>query len=288
MAYFTHILILVNIYIILSVATGLIVGMSRMISLGQAAFYGIGAYVTALAVMVLDLTLIPSLLLVMVVNAAVGLMLALPAVRLKGDYFILATLAFQFIIFSLMNNLDITNGSLGIGGIGPVSVMGIMILDSPADYLLLSLVMAAVVVLVFYLIYHSSFGNALRAMREDEVSLQTQGRNTSRLKITAFIVSGAFIGWASFIFASYMTYIFPGGFHLDESIFILIAVIVGGSGTIRGGIAGALFVVVVPELIRYSGLPDSIAAPMNQLLFGMILILVMFYRPYGLLGKLKL
>jgi len=288
MAYFTHILILVNIYIILSVATGLIVGMSRMISLGQAAFYGIGAYITALAVMVLDLTLIPSLLLVMVVNAAVGLMLALPAVRLKGDYFILATLAFQFIIFSLMNNLDITNGSLGIGGIGPVSVMGIMILDSPADYLLLSLVMAAVVVLVFYLIYHSSFGNALRAMREDEVSLQTQGRNTSRLKITAFIVSGAFIGWASFIFASYMTYIFPGGFHLDESIFILIAVIVGGSGTIRGGIAGALFVVVVPELIRYSGLPDSIAAPMNQLLFGMILILVMFYRPYGLLGKLKL
>ena len=288
MAYFTHILILVNIYIILSVATGLIVGMSRMISLGQAAFYGIGAYITALAVMVLDLTLIPSLLLVMAVNAAVGLMLALPAVRLKGDYFILATLAFQFIIFSLMNNLDITNGSLGIGGIGPVSVMGIMILDSPADYLLLSLVMAAVVVLVFYLIYHSSFGNALRAMREDEVSLQTQGRNTSRLKITAFIVSGAFIGWASFIFASYMTYIFPGGFHLDESIFILIAVIVGGSGTIRGGIAGALFVVVVPELIRYSGLPDSIAAPMNQLLFGMILILVMFYRPYGLLGKLKL
>ncbi len=288
MAYFTHILILVNIYIILSVATGLIVGMSRMISLGQAAFYGIGAYITALAVMVLDLTLIPSLLLVMAVNAAVGMMLALPAVRLKGDYFILATLAFQFIIFSLMNNLDITNGSLGIGGIGPVSVMGIMILDSPADYLLLSLVMAAVVVLVFYLIYHSSFGNALRAMREDEVSLQTQGRNTSRLKITAFIVSGAFIGWASFIFASYMTYIFPGGFHLDESIFILIAVIVGGSGTIRGGIAGALFVVVVPELIRYSGLPDSIAAPMNQLLFGMILILVMFYRPYGLLGKLKL
>ena len=126
MEYIGHILILINIYIILTVSTGLIVGLSRMISLGQAAFYGIGAYITALCIMVLELSLIPSLIIVMLVNAGISLLLAIPAIRLKGDFFILATLAFQFIIYALLNNLtDITKGSYGIGGIGPVRLIGI-------------------------------------------------------------------------------------------------------------------------------------------------------------------
>jgi branched-chain amino acid transport system permease protein len=288
MAYLTHIIILINVYVILTVATGLLVGMSRMISLGQAAFYGIGAYITALAVIVLDLTLIPSLVLVMIVNALVSLLVALPTVRLKGDFFILATLAFQFIIFSLLNNLSITNGSLGISGIGPATFLGIQQLDGPGSFLILSFVLAAVVLLIFYLIYHSAFGTALKAMSEDETALQTQGRNTHRLKIMVFMVSSAFIGWASYIFAVYMTYIYPGGFHLDESIFILIAVLVGGSGTIRGSIAGAFFVVALPELLRFAGLPDEFAAPLKQICFGLVLILVMRFRPNGLLGALKI
>ena len=289
MGYLSHIIILVNIYIILTVATGLITGLSRMISLGQAAFYGIGAYITALCIIVLDLSMIPSLILVMLVNGLVSLLIAIPSIRLKGDYFILATLAFQFIVFALLNNLsDLTNGSLGISGIEPVSILGMISIGGQTGFLILSGVLAAMVVLIFYKLYHSPYGTALKALREDELALQTMGRNTRRMKTLAFVISSAFIGWASYIFATYMTFIYPGGFHLEESIFILIAVLVGGSGTIRGAMAGAVFVIVVPELLRYAGLPDNIAAPMKQIFFGLILILIMRYRPNGLLGELKL
>ncbi len=289
MGYLSHILILINIYIILSVATGLLVGLSRMISLGQAAFYGIGAYITALCILVLDLSLIPSLILVMFINGGISLLLALPAIRLKVDFFILATLAFQFIIYYLLNNLvSVTNGTLGIGGIGPVSLFGFIEISGQGGFLIMSAVLAIIVVGIFYKIFHSPYGLALKALREDEAALQTMGRNTHRLKILAFVISSAFIGWASYIFATYMTYIYPGGFHLEESIFILIAVLLGGSGTIRGGIAGAVFVIVIPELLRYAGFPDDIAAPLKQILFGLILILVMRYRPNGLFGELKL
>ncbi len=289
MGYLSHIMILINIYVILTIATGLIVGLSRMISLGQAAFYGIGAYITALCIIVLDLSLIPSLILVMLVNGLVSLLIAIPSIRLKGDYFILATLAFQFIIFALLNNLtEITNGSLGIGGINPVSILGLGYLHGQTAFLIFSTVLASIVVVIFYLVYHSAYGTNLKALREDELALQTMGRDTRRLKILAFMISSAFIGWASYIFATYMSYIYPGGFHLEESIFILIAVLAGGSGTIRGGIAGAVFVILIPELLRFTGLPDNIAAPMEQIFFGLILILLMRYRPNGILGKLKL
>lgn len=289
MGYFSHILILINIYIILSVSTGLIVGVSRMISLGQAAFFGIGAYVTALCILILDLSLIPSLILIMLVNAAVSLLLALPAIRLKGDYFILATLAFQFIVFALLNNLTgITNGSLGISAIAPVELFGIFAIGTQTGFLILSSVLTLILIVIMYRLYYSPFGLGLKALREDEVALQTMGRNTPWLKTLAFMISSAFIGWASYIFAGYMTYIYPGGFHLDESIFILIAVLIGGSGTIRGGVAGAVFVILIPELLRYVGFPDEIAAPLKQILFGLILIIVMRYRPNGIMGALKL
>jgi branched-chain amino acid transport system permease protein len=289
MEYFGHILILINIYIILTVSTGLIVGLSRMISLGQAAFYGIGAYITALCIIMLDLSLIPSLIIVMLVNAAISLLLAIPAIRLKGDFFILATLAFQFIIFALLNNLtDITRGSYGIGGIGPAYLIGDIVISGTIFFVVLSITMAVVILAIFYFIYHSPFGTVLRAIREDEVALQTMGRNTRKKKVIAFIISSAFLGWASYLFATYMTFIYPGGFYLDESIFILIAVLLGGSGTIRGAIAGAVFVIVLPELLRYAGIPDSISAPVNQMIFGLILIFIMRFRPNGLLGELKL
>jgi branched-chain amino acid transport system permease protein len=225
---------------------------------------------------------------VMIANALVSLLLALPAVRLKGDYFILATLAFQFIVYALLNNLiTVTNGSLGIGGIGPVVLFGIADIKGPYAFFALSGLMAVLAIFVFHRLYHSNFGLMLKALREDETALQTMGRNTGRYKTMAFVISSAFIGWASYIYAGYMTYIYPGGFHLEESIFILIAVLIGGSGNIRGAVAGAVFVILVPELLRYTGLPDSIASPMKQVFFGLLLILVMRFRPNGLFGELK-
>jgi len=189
----------------------------------------------------------------------------------------------------LLNNLTgITNGSRGIGGISAVELFGLISINSQTGFLILSSVLAGLLIFIMYRLYYSPFGLALKALREDEIALQTMGRNTRRLKTLAFMISSAFLGWASYIFAGYMTYIYPGGFHLEESIFILIAVLIGGSGTIRGGIAGAVFVILIPELLRYAGFPDEIAAPLKQILFGLILIIVMRYRPNGIMGALKL
>ena len=181
----------------------------------------------------------------------------------------------------------ITNGSLGIAGIGPPSLFGELRIDGQLSFLVLSASMAFIMGILMYNLYYSPFGLALRAMRDDEVALQAAGRDTRRLKILAFVLSSVFIGWAAYVFANYMSFIYPGGFHLNESIFILMAVILGGSGTIRGALAGAAFVILIPEGLRYIGLPDDVAAPLKQMIFGLILILVMQYRPGGLLGKLK-
>ncbi|MEA3476570.1 MAG: branched-chain amino acid ABC transporter permease [Bacteroidota bacterium] len=289
MEYLLHIGILICIYTIITVSTNLLVGLSNQISLGQAALYGIGAYITALCTLVFGLSMIPTLLIVMLVNALISLLLAFPAIRLKGDFFILTTLAFQFIIYSILYNLiSVTGGSDGISGIPVPELFGIITFNSSTSIFILGLVLALVVILAFYHFFYSPFGRALIAMREDEVALKVLGRNTQTLKIWSFVVSSAFIGLGSYLYASYMSYINPGAFNLEESIFILIAVLIGGVGTIRGSIIGAVFVVVLPEGLRFLGLPGQYAAPMNQMIYGLILILLMFVRPGGLIGRFSL
>ena len=289
MEYLIHIGVLILIYTIITVSSNLLIGLSNQISLGQAAVYGIGAYITALCSMILNLSMIPTIIIVVLVNALVSFFLSIPAIRLKGDFFILTTLAFQFIVFSILYNLNsVTGGSDGISGIPSPEIFKIFTLDSTFSIFILALVMTIIVVWLFYHFFYSPFGRALVAMREDEVALKVLGRSTRNLKIWSFVVSSAFIGLASYLYASYMTYINPGAFNLEESIFILIAVLIGGVGTIRGSIIGAAFIILLPEFLRLLGLPDQHAAPMQQMIYGLILVLLMFVRPGGLIGKFSM
>jgi branched-chain amino acid transport system permease protein len=289
MEYLLHIGIMVMIYIIITVSSNLLIGLSNQISLGQAALYGIGAYITALSTLVLDLPMIPTLLIVMLVNAGISFLLSLPAIRLKGDFFILLTLAFQFIVYSVLYNLvPITRGADGIGGIPAPNILGLFTMDSNLSVFFLSMALVIIVIAMFYHFFYSPFGRALVALREDEVALQLLGRNTARIKIWAFVVSSAFLGLGSYLYASYMTYISPVSFNLQESIFILVAVLIGGVGTIRGSILGALFVILLPEALRLLGLPDQYAAPLHQMIYGSVLIAMMFVKPGGLAGKFSL
>jgi len=289
MEYLIHIGILILIYTIITVSSNLLIGLSNQISLGQAALYGIGAYITALCSLILNLSMIPTIIIVVLVNTLVSFFLSIPAIRLKGDFFILTTLAFQFIVFSILYNLtSVTGGSDGISGIPSPEIFKIFTLDSTFSIFILALVLAIIVVWLFYHFFYSPFGLALVAMREDEVALKVLGRSTRNLKIWSFVVSSAFIGLASYLYASYMTYINPGAFNLEESIFILIAVLIGGVGTIRGSIIGAVFIILLPEALRLLGLPDQYAAPMHQMIYGLILVLLMFVRPGGLIGKFSL
>ena len=115
--------------------------------------------------------------------------------------------------------------------------------------------------------------------------VKSMGRNTVQFKSWAFFLSAAVAGLAGTIYASYVSYIDPTSFTLDESIFIISALFIGGIGNTQGPILGAIFVVLLPELLRFVGLPDSIAANLRQIIYGLALILVMYYRPQGLMGK---
>lgn len=280
---------MINIYIILTTSTNLLVGMTNLLSLGQAALYGIGAYLAVLALMYFQLSLLPALLFVMIATALLSLVIAYPSLRLHGDYFVLATLGFQLIVFTVLYNwVSVTRGPYGIPGIPSPSLFENFQISGIIPYFIFSSIAAICTIFIFYKLIHSPFGRALKAVRDDELSAQSLGRNVAGLKIWAFVVSSGFIAVGGFIYATYISYIDPTSFNLDEAIFILAAVIIGGSGNVRGPIVGAVFVVVLPELLRFVGLPDSVAANLRQIIYGLAIIILMRFRPQGIAGQYAL
>jgi len=277
---------MINIYIILTVSTNLLVGMTNLLSLGQAAFYGIGAYIGVGILMYLNLPLIPALLLVMIGTAISSLIIAYPTLRLKGDYFVLGTLGFQLIVFTILYNwVSVTRGPYGIPGIPAPELFGFIKISGIIPFLVFSSVMSLLTIGLFFRLIHSPFGRVLKGIRDDEIAVESLGRNVTAFKIWVFVVSSAFIGIAGFIYATYVSYIDPTSFNLDEAIFILAAVLIGGTGNIRGPVVGAIFVVLLPELLRFVGFPDAIAANLRQIVYGLSLILLMMFRPQGLAGE---
>lgn len=280
---------MINIYIILTTSTNLLVGMTNLLSMGQAALYGIGAYLAVLALMVLNLSLIPTLIFVIIGTSLLSLLIAYPSLRLHGDYFVLATLGFQLIVFTILYNwVDVTRGPYGIPGIPSPVLLGDITISGIIPFLILSSILAIGVVVIFYNLIRSPFGRALKAVRDDELSTQAIGRNVTSLKIWAFVFSSGLIGISGLLYASYVSYIDPTSFNLDEAIFILSAVIIGGTGNIKGPIIGAVFVVILPELLRFVGLPDSVAANLRQIIYGVMIIILMRLRPQGLAGEYAL
>jgi branched-chain amino acid transport system permease protein len=286
MEYVIHLIILINIYIILTTSSNLLVGLTNLLSLGQAALYGIGAYLSVLALMVFHWPLIPTLLFSMIITSLLSLLLAWPSLRLKGDYFLLATLGFQLIVFTILYNwVSVTRGPYGIPGIPAPKLLNNIEISGLWAFFVLSLVLVVVVVFLFHNLIHSPFGRALKGIRDDELSMQALGKNVTALKIQAFVISSAFIAISGFLYATYVSYIDPTSFNLDESFFILSALIVGGLGNIRGPVIGALVVILLPEALRFIGLPDSVAANMRQIIYGLALIVLMRFRPQGIAGN---
>lgn len=289
MDYLLHIIIMISIYTVLVLAANLPVGLANLLSLAQGAFYGVGAYLSAWLLLSYQLPILPMLLIVGVLTGIFSLLISYASLRLKGDFFILATLGFQLIAFSILYNwTDLTRGPFGIPGIPQPLLWGSFALSTNLHFAILSIGCAVVVGLLFYSIMNSPYGRALKALRTDELQLTISGRNPLMLKAVAFFISAAFSAFAGFIFASYVRYIDPTSFTLDESIFIISALFIGGLGNVKGSIAGAVFIVLLPELLRFAGLPDSIAANTRQIIYGLSLVLVMIYFPKGIAGNMIL
>ena len=290
MEYLLHIGIMLCIYIILVLSTNLTVGMANLLTMCQAAFYGIGAYIGTYFLMQFNLPFLVIAFIVMVATGLTSLLISFASVRLKGDYFILGTLGFQMIVYTLLYNwTDVTRGPYGIPGIPSIKLFGVWSLDDIYAYFALSAVLALAGAFIFSRIQHSPYGRILKAIRTDELSAKALGRNTVRLKSWAFFISAAFAGVSGLIYASYVSYIDPTSFTLDESIFIITALFIGGIGSkVWGSVVGAVVVVILPELLRFVGLPDATAANLRQIIYGLTLIALMFVRPQGLLGDTKL
>lgn len=284
MNYLLHILILISIYGILGSSLNLVVGYTGMLSLCHAAFFGIGAYASTLLQLHLGLGFLPSLL---VAGGGAGLMsvvIGIPTVRLKGDYFVLGTLAFQMIVFSALYNWTaVTGGPYGITGI-PIPTLLSFELDSPLRYGVFCVSAGVACYLFTARLINSPFGRLLKAVREDELASRALGKDVFAARLTVFGLGALLAGFGGGIFAGHLRFISPISFDFADSIFFLSVLIIGGAGSLAGPFLGAAFMVLVPEALRMMELQPTLAADLHQIIYGVLLVVIVRFRPRGLLG----
>ena len=286
--YLIHIAILIAIYGILGLSLNLVVGYTGLLSVTQAAFYGMGAYTSAILITSMGMNFFWSLLLGMLVTGVCSLAIGFVLSKFREDYYALGSFGFNIIVYSIfLNWQSLTRGPLGIPGISRPSLFGFTFSEN-LWFLILSVVILAVIFLVCQYITNSSFGRVLKAIREDEEAIAVFGYRTLWYKLAIFVIGAMIASVAGSLFASYITFIDPSSFALMESIFILAIIILGGLANNRGSIIGAVCLILLPEILRFVGFPDDVAAQMRQVTYGVILILLMLYRPQGLVGEYKL
>jgi branched-chain amino acid transport system permease protein len=175
---------------------------------------------------------------------------------------------------------------MGLPGIPKFSLFGYE-LQPVWAYLILVLVFICITVFAINRIVDSPFGRILKSIREDEIASLSIGKNVNRYKLIVFVVGAFFAGIAGSLYAHYITFIDPSSFTVMESIAVLLMVVFGGMGSIKGSFIGALILVIFPEMLRFLGMPSSIAAPLRQMIHGLLLIVLMLKRPQGIIGEYR-
>lgn len=274
MDYIYHLVTFIAFYTILVSSLNLFSGYTGLLSLSHAGFYGLGAYTSALLSTHFGISPFINIFIAMGLSGFVALVISFIALRTYEDYFVVVTLGIQIVIFSLMNNLvEITNGPLGVVGIASFPL-----LDSNLAFMIFTIVVGVLVYYVLYNFSKSHYALNLKGIKEDEVYMQSIGKNVKRMKIEMFVISGSIASIVGVLYAHYISYIDPTSFTIDESIFILSIVIIGGLGSLKGAFLASVFMVLLPELLRFVGLPDSIAANMRQIIYGLVLIGVIIWQ----------
>lgn len=278
--YVLRILIMSGIFVMLTLSLNLVTGFTGQFCLGWAAFYGIGAYTSALLTMKAGLSFWLAMPLGGLMAALFGLFLGLPTMRLKEIYLAITTLGFGEIIRLIMLNwTDLTRGSMGLPGIPAPSILSYEISSNQAYYYFI-LALVLITVAAMRRLIDSRTGRALIAIREDELAAKSMGIDVTAYKMLAFAVGAFFAGLAGSFYAHYTSFIDPHTFSFTESIAILAMAVLGGLGSINGSIMGAVILTVVPELLR--GIAEY-----RLIVFGLIMMAVMLLRPQGIFGKAR-
>jgi branched-chain amino acid transport system permease protein len=284
-----NLMVLSGIYACAVVGLNLLVGYAGQISLGHAAFFGIGAY--SVAILCTNFAWFPTWLGIAigaVLAGIIGWLVGVPVLKLKGHYLAMATLGLGEIIFILFRELTgLTKGTVGITSIPPLSIFG---LQFDSDFKLYFLVWAVVMVMMLIIIniIRSRVGRGLRALHSSEVAADAMGVNTSNYKTRVFVLSAVFAGAGGGLFAVFQRYVNPESFHFTLSVLFVTMVVVGGMGNLWGGIVGAVVLTFLPSVI--TALPEWIPVFPTSLqnfgnytlvLYGLLLIVFMIFLPQG-------
>jgi len=285
MDYYIHILVLAILYTMLSQSLLLISGYSGLISLAHAGFYGIGAYTSAILSINFGLTFLATLPIAIFICGLFAFLISIIALRTIDDYFIIITLGIQVIAFSIMNNwISLTNGALGISKIPAISIFGYSFINN-LSFLFLVLILSVIIFLLLRNITKSPFGRILIALSEDEIFTKSIGKKVYSAKVASFTLGGMLAAIPGVLYAHYISYIDPTSFTVNESIFILSIVIIGGMRNLWGSAIAAAVLIILPEALRFIGIPSNIAANMIQIIYGLALVIMMFKYSKGFISK---
>jgi len=282
-----HLCVVIAIYAIFALSLNVEVGYTGLFNFGHVAFFAIGAYTSALLTLA-GVPFVWSLPAALAMAGLCGFLLSIPALKLQGDYFGIATLGFGEILRMIVNNeVWLTKGPMGLPGIPRPELFGI-VFDSLPRYLVLSSCFALLTFAVLGFVVLSPFGRALKAVRDDETAAEILGKNAYRFKIKSFAIGSVFAGLAGVLWAHYTTFIGPGDFTLTETILVLLIVVMGGKGTFLGPVVGAVVLIVFQESVRFLRLPPEwtrLLGPLQQMIFGLLLVVLMVFRPEGIIRE---
>ena len=273
--YVLHVAIMTGIYVLLVLSLNLVLGYCGLLSLATPAFLGMGAYASALLSMKLGWDSSLTFPCAMAAGVVTGLLLGAPSLRVSRHSFVIVTLSATLLLQLLANNwIELTRGSLGISGIPAPRMFG-HVLDGKLSWYYFMCALSMAGIWLTGVIVSSRLGRAMVAARDNEALATAVGIEVFRLRLFAFALSGALAGLAGACYAHYLTFIDPGVFGFSFSEALLIMVILGGSGTLWGPVAGAIVFTILPELLR-------VAPEVRSLIYGILLFVIVLYLPRGL------
>lgn len=284
-AYFIHLGSLALIYILMTLAFNVAVGYSGLLNLGHIGLMAIGAYTSAILVKSTGVPFIAALVIASSVSAFVGALLALPAKKIRGDYYALITLGFLFVVQAvLINWTSLTRGTFGISGIPRPEL-----LQTNTHYFVLLLVVCVLVYVFLDRIMSSPFGRVLEAVRDDEEVAASLGKPVFKMKLIALVLSGAVVGLSGALLAHFVQFISPGTFWLELLVWAIAGMMVGGLASMPGSVLGILLLFLIEDLLRrYLNVSSDLLGPLRLMTFMAILTLVVIFRPKGILGRAQL
>ncbi len=284
-AYLQNIAILFCINAMLALTLNFIMGYAGIFSLAHAIFFGVGAYATAYIAMYGTDSLLICMVASALISALLSMALALPALRVRGEYFVAASMGLQVIGVTIFSEWkSITGGLGGMIGIPRPKLFGYVFNDD-GMFLLLAIVMLLIIIGITALLVRGSFGRSLMAIRDSESAAQSYGKHVNAVKTISVAVSAGLAGVAGSLYAFYMSFINVESFMLETSILLMAMVIIGGTGTLFGPVVGAALLMSLPAALTYLPfLPPSELGTIQQIIYGLAMVLLMMFRPGGLVG----